>query len=373
MKRLTKAALLIAILPLLSLRAGSQVAVQQLDAMLTAARSAGSPDERTADKIAHLDLKERLTRATLARLASGVGERTAAALELLADRSAYLDPPAAEIAPGEPPSPVEQRAIVETAAAYALAYTRELPNIVCSRIVSRFDDLGVHSYGQLSLHDTLAGEWTVRGGAESFQTQHAGLVTERANAAAETGRGFQGLTTSGEFGSVLAEPFAGHTSFTWRRWETLDGKRVAVVGYSLPQQGSRFSVSWCCLDGDPASKRLSQQAAYQGEMSIDPDSGAILRVTQQAVHLPKEFPIKQAWTIVEYQPVTLAGRSFLLPARSLSFTDALPPASEISAPHYAGQRSLTTYDHEHYLNRLEFRNYRKFAAESSLVFGTESE
>jgi len=372
MKRLTNAGLVIAILPFLSLGAGSRVAVQQLDAMLVAARSAGSSDEKTADKIAHLDLKERLTRATLARLASGVGEHTAAALELLADRSAFLDPPAAEIAPGEPPSPAEQRAIVETAAAYALAYTRELPNIVCSRIVSRFDDLGVHSYGQLSLRDTLAGEWTVRGGAESFQTQNAGLVTERANLAAETGRGFQGLTTSGEFGSILAEPFAGHASFAWRRWETLGGKRVAVVWYSLPQQGSLFSLSWCCLDRELGSKRLSQRAAHEGEMSIDPDSGAILRVTQHAVDLPKGFPIKQAWTVVEYQPVTLAGRSFLLPARSLSFTDALPPAFVSSLPG-ALWRPAVTYDHEHYLNRLEFRNYRKFAAESSLVFGSEPE
>jgi hypothetical protein len=80
--------------------------------------------------------------------------------------------------------------------------------------------------------------------------------------------------------------------------------------------------------------------------------------------LCQEFPVKHAWNVVEYRSVTLAGGVCLVPARSLRFMDVLPP---LLRPQFMDAKSETTPDHQHYLNRLEFRNYRKFAAESKLV------
>jgi VWFA-related protein len=357
MGRLAKAVIALSLAPLLFFGAGG-VAVRQLDGMLAAARAAGASDDAIANKIAHLDLKERLTRATLARFSSGFGQRTAAALELLADRSAFLDPPADEIVPGEPPSPADLHAMIERAQAYTLAYVKDLPNVVCSRIVSRFDDPGAHGHGQLRLWDTLTGELTVRDGAESFHIQNAGLITATANGAGGYEQTPNDVMTSGEFGSILAELFVAHTAFVWHRWEKLDGKRVTVVGYSVPREGSLFTVSWCCKADDRGLHRFSQRAAYEGEMTIDPASGAVLRVTQQAVGLSAEFPVKRTWTAVEYLPMTLGGGSFLLPAKSVTFMEALWPM---------------TGRFVHYLNRSEFRDYHKFAAESDLAFDTAPE
>ena len=142
MRRLIGTVLAISLTPCLCLGADSSVTVRQLDGILAAARAKGSADEAITDKIAQINLKERLTPATLLRLSSGMGQRTAAALELLADRSALLDPPVDEIVAGEPPSPAELRAILKRAVAYTLTYVKELPNIVCSQTVSRFDDRG---------------------------------------------------------------------------------------------------------------------------------------------------------------------------------------------------------------------------------------
>ena len=371
MRRLAIAALALAMAPRLPAWAASAISVEQLAKVVASARSAGSSDERTADKIAHLDLKERLTPATLARLATGVGERIAGALELLADHSAILDPPADDLDSAPPPSPAEQRAIVERAQDYTLAYVKDLPNIVCSRVVHRFDDLvASHSYGRLGLHDTLTGELTVRDGAESFHIQKMGILIATTNGVGDFEQTANDYASSGEFGGILAEPFAGHAAFAWRRWETVDGKRAAVVAYSVPREHSLFTVSWCCTGPAQSRKPLRMKSAFRGEMSIDPAFGAIVRITQQAVDLPEGFPVRHAWNVVEYRPVTLAGASYLLPARSLSFMDVLPP---LLRPEFAYAPSETTPDHQHYLNRIEFRNYHKFAAESNLAFDAAPE
>jgi VWFA-related protein len=97
---------------------------------------------------------------------------------------------------------------------------------------------------------------------------------------------------------------------------------------------------------------MSRNPACQGELSIDPDSGAVLRVTAQAVHLPRSFPIRQSQTMVEYLSVTLGGNAFLYPSRSLSFIEELSPV---------------TGDRGHFLNRMEYRNFRRFGAESKLI------
>ena len=213
----------------------------------------------------------------------------------------------------------------------------------------------------------------MRDGAESFHIRNANLIVAQANGAGDFQQTPLGLTSSGEFGSILAQPFAGRAAFAWRRWETWDGKRVAVVGYSVRLAGSAVTVSWCSQDDVQGLERLSQQAAFRGEMSVDPATGAILRVTQQAVDLPTEFPVRHAWTVVEYLPVELGGGSFLLPARSLSFMEALRLLPKPWGLGHVGGVPPAGRSYAHYLNRLKFRDYRRFTAESNLVFDAAPE
>jgi hypothetical protein len=79
--------------------ASKRVTVEQLEQTVTAARTAHRPDEEIARQIGGLELSERLTEATLDRLAAylDAGAQAALALQLLADQSAFLDPPASEI------------------------------------------------------------------------------------------------------------------------------------------------------------------------------------------------------------------------------------------------------------------------------------
>jgi hypothetical protein len=57
----------------------------------------------------------------------------------MADESAFLDPPAAELPAGGPPALEEQKAIVERAFDYAHGYMSNLPNFRCTQAVRRFE------------------------------------------------------------------------------------------------------------------------------------------------------------------------------------------------------------------------------------------
>ena len=76
---------------------------------------------------------------------------------------------------------------------------------------------------------------------------------------------------------------------------------------------------------------------------------------------------------MEYLPVELGDGSFLLPARSVSFMEALPPQIGPWGLGHVGGVPPAARGYAHYLNRLEYRNYHRFAAESNLTFDTAPE
>ena len=361
--------------------AASRVTVQQLAELLASARASHSPDDEMARKIGRVTLKERLSGETLSTLERGRGELTKQALALAADQSSFLDPPAAEIAPGPAPTPAQQQAMLQAALNYVSHYVIVLPNLVCRETVYRFNDASTPGRpwrtGELHLRDTIAGELTVRGGAESFKLQEAGAVAPGQDRPPQNeSSGLKtGMTTSGEFGGILAALFAAGTQrFVWRRWEILDGKRVAVFDYSVPQPDSHFVVAWSGEGATEGHRNISRKSAYRGEMSIDPASGGILRLTEQALPLPQGFPIQRSDTAVEYRAVNLGGRTLLCPARSITIMHGHPSIAPVhEQPIGTAETDFVNFtSFVHYLNRVEFAGYRLFQADSKLSFDTQS-
>jgi VWFA-related protein len=359
--------------------AASRVTVQQLAELLASARASHSPDDEMARKIGRVALKERLFGETLSTLERGLGEGARQALELAADQSAFLGPPAAEIAPGPAPTPAQQQAMLQAASNYVLHYVNVLPNLICRETVYRFDDASTpgrhYRAGELHLRDTIAGELTVRDRAESFKLQQTSAAAPggKQSLSNESSDPKTGMTTSGEFGNALAALFAAGTqSFVWRRWETVDGRRVAVYDYSVPRSDSRFTVSWSGERGPEGHRDFSRKSAYRGQVSIDPASGGVFRLTEQALSLPQDFPVQRSDTAVEYRAVNLGGKFLLCPARSISVMDGHPSNAPVH------EQLMATAEINivnlgvlaHYLNRVEFTNYRKFEAETKLSFET---
>src|SRR5271155_243595 len=122
--------------------ASKRVTVAQLEQVLTAAHTAHKPDAEIARQIAGLELSERLTEDTLNRLAAylDAGSQAALALQLLADQSAFLDPPASEIPSTAAPDDAAQRRMIEAARSYVARTVPQLPNLFAILTTNRYDD-----------------------------------------------------------------------------------------------------------------------------------------------------------------------------------------------------------------------------------------
>src|ERR1700679_4328501 len=104
---------LIAAVPVASQAA--RVTVVQLTQTLTADVGAHKPDAEMARQSAGMELSERLTEARLARLAATLhaDQRAAWPLQLRADQSVFLDPPASELPPSPSPDDAAHQRLVE--------------------------------------------------------------------------------------------------------------------------------------------------------------------------------------------------------------------------------------------------------------------
>jgi VWFA-related protein len=380
MRRLILLGLMAAVvLPAVALK---RVKVAQLEQSLAADAASHRADTDVAHRLGDLELSERLTEATLDRFANNLplGPRTALALQLLADQSAFLEPPASELpATGMPDAAAQQR-MMDLARGYVVRIWPHLPNFFVTRTTTRFDD---------SPQVLRQGEWPMRAGLHLVGTVTHSLtyrdgvdiideVKEPARVAAMAGTNGalaplpqeRGMTSKGDFGPeltiVLTDSAKGKVA--WSHWEQTSAGLAAVYNYSVPKAVSHFEVSYCCVTKDvqrellygntsrgqgpsimdtaQADTKLFQVTpGYHGTLAIDPDSGAILRITIET-ELKSGGPISKAATMVQYGPVTIGDRTFIFPVRSLAISVEEPgPNSQPEAPStlLVNQTTFTDY------------------------------
>jgi hypothetical protein len=88
---------------------------------------------------------------------------------------------------------------------------------------------------------------------------------------------------------------------------------------------------------------------YEGAVWIDKETRRVLRIEQRTLSIPRDFPISKAESILEYAFVRIEQRTYLLPATGENLGCA------------SGSGSCTR-------NVIEFRNYRKFTADSKVKY-----
>jgi VWFA-related protein len=330
--------------------AARRVTVAQLTETLAAAAAEHRSDLDIAHQVANLELSERLTASTLDRFAARLTlqPHTALALQMLADQSAFLDPPPDELPATAPPDDATQQQMLEAARAYAVQTWGRLPNFFVTRITNRFDDLP---------HAPTKGDWPVRAGLQPVGTTtrqitfRDGKEVLDATTADTSGNGKTveelGLRSWGEFGPaltvVLADLAHHKTSFT--HWEQTAAGLTAVFRYEVPKEASHYLVAYKAMNekvlgrtqyGYSGRNRSPQQVAsipkeselktygetpaYHGEIAIDPATGAVLRITIQA-ELSSGNPLRRAETMIEYGPITIGDRKFICPVRSLAMSE----------------------------------------------------
>ena len=95
---------------------------------------------------------------------------------------------------------------------------------------------------------------------------------------------------------------------------------------------------------------VSAPTGYHGELTLDNKTSRVLRLTASADDIPNETGIRQSSVQVDYDFIDVAGNTYLLPSRSVA-------QMEHSA------RIVS--------NLVNFVNYRKFAADSTIDFGKQ--
>ncbi len=322
--------------------AQERLTVQQLVSFVRSSIQLRHPDAQVANYLKKIQLSERLDDRTIEELQGlGAGPRTLEALRALRDASASLprpapltaQPPAPTI---PPPTTAEQQRILQEVREYAAHYERGLPDFICTQVTRRYvDPTGLEFWSQ---QDVITARLSYFERREDYKVI---LINNRPTNVSYDQIG--GATSTGEFGSMMRELFdpATQPRFRWERWATLRGRRTYVFSYQVDQPRSRWRISY--------QKMLEITPAYRGLVYVDRDTLAVVRITLEAVGIPPDFPIQQASTVLDYDFVEIAGRQYWLPLRAV-------------VRMREGKLLLR--------NEVEFRMYRKFAAEATITFET---
>jgi hypothetical protein len=237
-----------------------------------------------------------------------------------------------------PPSDADQQKMLSAITRYAGDYLSKLPDFICRQITEEFlaDKNGKHWHK----HDTLTAKLVFSNGREQRTLELVNNKQVRDNRA----RLHAPLSTEGEFGILLSKIFddASQAKFSWNGWDTVRGHRVARFDYAIDRAHSSMSLT----------NYIKAVVPYHGSVYGDPDTGAVWRVTSGATEIPEAVQIKSIATTVEYDEVPIGNQKYLLPAN----------ASVLLA---------ATQDQTR--NDMQFTDYRKFEAESTITFGGDGQ
>jgi VWFA-related protein len=299
-----------------------RVSVAQLEQMLETAH--GSKDNEIAQQLFGVELTERMSSRRLSSLKERLpGERSRAALVAVADRSAFLALPPPDIPATAPPHPAVRQQMLARMVEYWTKTMLQLPDFSATRTTIQYDEPPpkedtwkvVTSDQSLRAIETSNTTVLYRDGKE--------VVDAAAGKTKKKSARENGFDTQGTFGPILAVIFHGfsgaHSVFVWSHWEKGADGLQAVFRYVVPQAASHFEVNFCCLADPDGTIPLNKIAAYHGEITIDPASGAILRVTVDA-DLEPGLPILSSGIVVEYSPVVIGEKTYICPIRSISMS-----------------------------------------------------
>ncbi|HTF66278.1 MAG TPA: hypothetical protein VK638_26690 [Edaphobacter sp.] len=176
------------------------------------------------------------------------------------------------------------------------------------------------------------------------------------------------LETWGTFGPILAVVFADASSprsvYQWTHWEQGNSGPQAVFRYAVPKNGSHFEVGFCCLPDPDGTVLFKQNAAYHGEVTVDPSSGAILRLTVIADMEPR-LPMLSSSILVEYGQVVIGEKTYICPTRSVTISRM----RTVVLMKEWGESFGVFGRFETILNDVAFEKYHLFRAESKILPG----
>jgi VWFA-related protein len=345
-----------------------RVTVDELEKALADAQ--GESEGELTGKLAGMELSERMSSARLMAWKGRVhGTKAWNALVALADASAFLAPPAAEILADAPPDKAAQEAMLKKAANYVSETIPRLPDFYATRTTVRFEQPPGKdgqpwktASGEQWLRQVGSWEATVhyRNGVEEVDAKAKGKSLEQVQ-----GR----LKTKGTFGPILVVVLgdAERGKLAWSRWERGADGPLAVFRFRVPEKDSDYEVAYRSILADGLRTGIFQgTTGYHGEITIDPASGAVLRLTAEA-DLEPHLPIDQFGILVEYGPVEIGGSTHICLLRSI----AIARERKIFDLSEWGEGFTVYGPFENVLDDVSFEKYHMFHGQVRVLSGFE--
>ena len=342
--------------------AAKTLSIDQVEQLLATLH--GKPDGKAAGELHDVQSTERVSAARLARWeAEFPGAHTREQLMKLADLSAFLNPPASDVVHDPRPDVKTQLSILSIAVHYVANTMPRLPDFYATRITTHFEN---NPSQQISLAEGDAVGFRPAGIYTRIVTYRDGKEVLYENVSKLKQESELSLTTSGEFGPILMVVVgdALHGSMKWLRWEHGAGGTIAVFSYTVPQAESHFMVGVAVR-----SEPQGILPAYHGEIAINPETGAVLRLSQIAdMTSPHEGMVAEI--AVDYAPVAISGRNYICPVKGVAFSQYPLPTftatgSARAVTESGVDKSLWPIKTE--LNDVAFTNYHEFGSEARIV------
>ena len=256
------------------------------------------------------------------------------------------------------PSTEEQSAVIEATRASALSFSDHLPDFICTQVARRWVNqqrgaanlvlaeprnklpgktIRLDGTDNWKLRDTLTVQLTYFGQKEDYK-----LLLVNGAATKESYESIGGTTVYGDFGSLLGVLFqkSSAAQFVWDHWATLNNQPVMVFSFSVDAEHSQWRIGY-------QTQEIIK--AFKGMVFIEPTKHEVLKLRVNADDIPKKFPIQKSGVELDYRLQTVGNQEFLLPLKAVDWNDT--------------KNVLTK-------NEIEFRRYRRFAAESKIDFDT---
>lgn len=227
--------------------------------------------------------------------------------------------------------------VIQGARDAAAQFTESLPNYVVKQFTTRYQTDAAHgNRTSWQALDVVTADVVCENGKESYKNI---LVNGKAphDDIEKTGS-----WSTGEFATVLQGILAPYTDadFHNKRSTTINNHPAFRYDYTVDQPRSGWHVY---------ASSESYVPGYTGSIWIDKENFRVLRIEMSAVNMPKSFALDAVESAVDYDYVMISDQRYLLPTHSEALS-CMRGTSECTR------------------NVIEFRNYKKFGADTSITF-----
>jgi hypothetical protein len=349
-----------------------KVTVQELKDTLARLHQSYTSDEDVANRLKDLELSEELTVSVRNSLTQYLpGPLTVAQVDILQGRSSTLAPPPADLPADAAPDAATQRDILAKAKDYVQKNNMQNPHLTATKTITRYQDDAANTSNTPGLTVSGPDTYTQLVDERTDQVESEKGIEKPAASKNKTKWGQNGQISEGEPGpnlsAVLAEASAG--KLDWLRWQTIDGRQVAVFTFAVDKKKSHFDVNYCCFSESETQTNIAQSSAgvstspgdiqtltswnlfkkvvpYHGELFIEPSTGRVVRVVTSAEMKPADAVHREDMRI-DYEQVVVGGKEYTLPAESFTINEVVP----------SGNSGLAGYTVRHTLFSVKYQGY----------------